>query len=301
MPLRGYYKFYDSSLLKEVREETCKKFTKETRMLMEFIDNWIDLIPRNKRLQPEVINSLSGVLLFYPWRLSNWVTFEILNGRYFEAIRSLRFLFEGSTYAMVIEDAIERRVWEKWDVLSGMDLKAEIFRLWEECRRKRVGEKERIDKVMEIVVSFIDQHTDLPEHKRKEYLEVYTQILSDRRLYLPVSKMIDEALKLLSLDQSFSKRLRDIWHELSSYVHFSYAFLKAILDAPELLLLEAMNERLFRKSLDLYFETLDLYYAVLAWRFSELGENVKEVVEWWKENFGKTFILAETFLKQQYK
>lgn len=299
--LESYYELY-GSMLREVREETCRKFPEETGMLVEFIDNWIELIPRDKQLLYMVINSLSGILLFYLWRLSNWVTYEILSGRYFEAIRNLRFLFEGSVYAVVIEDAIERRIYEKWKALSGIDLKTEIFMLWDECRRKRVKGKKGVDvdKVRKIVASFINQHADLSDPKRREYIEVYTQILSDERLYLPVSRMIDEALELLGLDQNFGERLGNVWRELSSYLHFSHAFLKAILKAPELLSLEAMNKELFKKSLNLYFETLDLYYAVLAWRFPRLRENIKRVVEWWKEAFNKTFNLTETFLKQQY-
>jgi len=122
MPLEKYYKVY-GKVLKEIREETYRKFPGEAGMLMEFIDNWIDLIPIDERLMPGVMNSLSGILLFHLWKLSNWITYKILSGKYFEAIRNLRFLFEGSIYAVVIEDAIERVVYERWGALSGISLK----------------------------------------------------------------------------------------------------------------------------------------------------------------------------------
>jgi len=122
VPLEKYYKVY-GKVLKEVREETYRKFPGEAGMLMEFIDNWIDLIPIDERLMPGVMNSLSGILLFHLWKLSNWITYKILSGKYFEAIRNLRFLFEGSIYAVVIEDAIERVVYERWGALSGISLK----------------------------------------------------------------------------------------------------------------------------------------------------------------------------------
>jgi len=297
--LEKYYKIYDS-ILSEVREETFKKFPVETRILIEFINSWADLIPQNRELMLKAANSLSGVLLLYLWKLSNWVTYEILNGRYFEAIRNLRFLFEGSVFAVVIEDAIERVVYEKWGTLSGIGLKTEIFKLWSECRQKKVKRKRGVDvnKVREIVASFIDKHgAKLSEDKKRKYLEVYTQILSDRRLYLSVHNMVDEVLKLLNINQDFSEKLKCIWHELSAHLHFSHVFLEAILDNPELLLLEVMDPKLFKKSLDLYFETLDLYYTVLAWRFPQLKENIRKVVEWWEQNFNKSFNLTKTFLK----
>lgn len=298
-PLEKYYKIY-GSILREVREETYREFPDETRILIEFIDNWIDLIPRDKELMHGVMNSLSGILLLYLWKLSNWITYEILSGKYFEAIGSLRFLFEGSIYAVVIEDAIERVVYERWGTLSGIGLKAEIFKLWDECRRKRVVEKGNVnmDKVKEVVGSYINRHaTKLSEDKRKEYLEVYVRILSDRRLYLPVSSMIDEALKLLKLDNKFANRLRDVWRVLSRYLHFSHAFLEAILNNPALLSLEVKDPAMFKKALSLYFETLDLYYTVLAWRFLRLRKNVKNVIEWWEQYLGRTFSLVKAFLE----
>ena len=298
-PLEKYYKIY-GSILREVREETYREFPDETRILIEFIDNWIDLIPRDKELMHGVMNSLSGILLLYLWKLSNWITYEILSGKYFEAVRNLRFLFEGSIYAVVIEDAIERVVYERWGTLSGIGLKAEIFKLWDECKRKRVMEKGNVnvDKVKEIVGSFINRHaTKLPEDKRKEYVEVYVRILSDRRLYLPVSNMIDEVLKLLELNSKFAKKLRDMWRELSRYLHFSHAFLEAILNNPALLSLEVKDPEMFRKALSLYFETLDLYYTVLAWRFLRLRKNVKNVIEWWEQYLGRTFSLVKAFLE----
>ncbi|MCD6095429.1 MAG: hypothetical protein J7J99_02545 [Thermoprotei archaeon] len=286
--------------MRSVGEETYREFPDETRILIEFIDNCTDLISSDKKLTSQIINSLSGILLFHLLKLTNWITYEILSGKYFEAIRNLRFLFEGSIYAVVIEDAIERVVYESQGALSTIGLKAEIFKLWDVCRQKKVKEKRNVnvDKVKKIVGTYINEHaTNLPEIKRKEYLKMYVEILSDKRLYLPVSIMIDEALKLLKLDKNFAKRLKNLWRELSKYQHFSYAFLEAILNNPALLSLEVKDRDMFRKALKLYFETLDLYYTVLAWRFPQLRENVRSIIEWWEQYLGRTFSLTKAFLK----
>ena len=46
MAFEDYIKVY-VGIMQEVRKETSEKYPTETRMLFEFIDNWIDLIPRD--------------------------------------------------------------------------------------------------------------------------------------------------------------------------------------------------------------------------------------------------------------
>lgn len=143
MSIEKYLKEYEECL-REVSKETCEKYREKTWMLFEFINNWIDLVPRHEEVSKQAIHSLSGIILLHSWKLTNWITYEILCGKYFEAIRNLRFIFEGTVYAVIIEDAIESRVSEKRGGLSEVGLKKEIFELWEMCKGKRVYEKRRI-------------------------------------------------------------------------------------------------------------------------------------------------------------
>jgi len=115
MPFDDYFKIYTDSL-REVSKETFDKYPNESIMLFEFIDNWIDLFPKDDERFTEAANSLSGIILIDSWKLSNWISYEILCGKYFEAIRNLRFLFEGCVFAVIIEDVIESRVFEKWAI-----------------------------------------------------------------------------------------------------------------------------------------------------------------------------------------
>lgn len=112
MAFENYLQEY-GGFLEEVRKETYEKYPTETGMLFEFIDNWIDLVLRDKENFLQETNSLSGIILLNSWKLTNWISYEILCGKYFEAIRNLRFVFEGSVYAVIIEDAIESRVFKK--------------------------------------------------------------------------------------------------------------------------------------------------------------------------------------------
>ena len=115
------------NLLKDVRKETYEKFPEEAGALIKFLDNWIELIPSGKDEWMQHIHSIPGVLLFHSWKMANWIGYEILNGKYFEAFKNIRFIFEASVLSVIMEDAIERQVYEKWETLSSLDLKAEIL------------------------------------------------------------------------------------------------------------------------------------------------------------------------------
>jgi len=298
MSFENYIKAY-TTIMQEVSKETHDKHPTETGMLFEFIDNWIDLVPRDKEKIFQTINSLSGIILLNSWRLTNYITYEILNGKYFEAIRNLRFVFEGSVFAVVFEDAIESRVFEKWESLSTLSLKTEIFQLWEECKRRKVYRKGKIDveRIRKIVVNFIDQYIDPSRREEmQEYVEVYVKILSDKRLYLTINNMIEECGIFLKLNEEEVEELKKLWHELSMYIHFSYPYLETIIEDPEICFMDKFNEEMFKRSLTFYFQTLDFMYAVLVWRFADLREKVKKICEWWKKNFNKTFNLTERTL-----
>lgn len=295
MPAENYIKMY-ALTLQEIREETYQKYPSETGMLFEFIDNWIDLIPRDRERFLQATNSISGIILLNSWKLTNWITYEILNGRYFEAIRNLRFIFEGCVFAVILEDVIESTVFEKWGGLSALPLKAEIFRLWEECKRKRVCRKGKIDKEMvrRIVTNFVDKNID-PSKKEvvQEYVEVYTRILSNKKLYLKTSKMIEECRSFLKLDEYDVREMKKLWHELSKYLHFSYTYLEVIIEDPGFCFLERFNDKLFKLSLKFYLKTMDFLYTVLVWRFKDLREEINRMCRWWRNNFNKPFGLTE--------
>jgi hypothetical protein len=294
-----YLKTY-SALAELIRKETCTKYPYETDMLFEFVDNWPDLIKVSKEKCLEAINSLSGIILISSWRLTNWITFDILSGKYFEAIRNLRFVFEGSVYAVIVENAIEATVFEKWEKLSSLDLKAEIFEIWEECKRRRVYRNGKIsaDRVKALVTEYVARKVH-PSKKgeMQHYIEIYTQILCDEKLYLRTSQMIEECVGFLRLDDPDIADLKTLWHELSKYQHFSYAYLEAVVDDPELCLIEKLNDGLLKRSLNFYFETLDFFYAVLAWRFEYLRKEIRAMCEWWRTNFNRTFAMTEKTLR----
>ena len=154
------------------------------------------------------------------------------------------------------------------------------------CKGKRVYEKRRINvnKIKRIVASFVNQRMDPSKTKEaEEYIEVYTEILSDKRLYLSTSKMIEESARILKIEENDVRELKKLWHELSKYLHFSYPFLEAILNDPEFLLIEKSNDELLDKSLNFYFETLDFFYSVLAWRFSDLRDEIMKMIKCWKK------------------
>jgi hypothetical protein len=288
-----------TTLAELTRKETYTRYPIETDMLFEVVDNWPDLVKASKETLFEATNSISGTILINLWRLTNWISFDILSGKYFEAVRNLRFVFEGSVYAVIIENAIEVAVFERCGTLSSLALKTEIFELWENCKRKKVYAKGQADaeRVKELVTNYV---TTKIEHARKdqssEYIQIYTQILCDERLYLPTSRMIEACAAFLRLDAPDIENLRNLWHGLSKYQHFSYAYLEAVADDPELCLMEKLNDELLKRSLAFYFDTLDFFYAVLAWRFNFLRKSMKEMCEWWSNNFKRTFGATEKTL-----
>jgi len=298
-PFEEYIEVYIKYLY-EVINETCNYSQEGTWMLFEFIDNWIDLIPRKKAHFLGVANSLSGIILLNSWKLTNWISFEILCGKYFEALRNLRFIFEGSVHAVVIEDLIESQVWEKWRSLSSIVLKTEIFKLWEACKNRKVYNKKkkkvRKNKVEEIVKNFI-LTLGFSLEEKAEHINVYTEILSQPELYMPMGLMIEKCCKLLRIEEK-EKNLKSLWHELSRYQHFSYPYLEIACERPDFIFLEVFDKDTFELSLELYFKTMDLFYAVIAWRFSQLRTEIGEMCKWWKKNFNKSFTLTEKVLER---
>lgn len=299
MSFENYLKVYAESL-HDVSKETFDKYPDEAKMLFEFIDNWIDLFPKEDERFTQATNSLSGIVLINSWKLTNWISYEILHGQYLEAIRNLRFVFEGCVFSVIIEDAVESQVFSKWKNLGDLWLKIDIFKLWEHCKKSRVYKNGTIDhdKIGKIVSDFVIQTMD-PSRKNDipQYIEVYTKILTDERLYFTTNSMIEQCRTFLKIDEKDITELKQMWHELSGYTHFSHRYLEAITEDPDFCFIDKLNDGLFKSSTRFYFQTLDFFYAVVSWRLPFLHDKIKEMCDWWKSNFNKTLSLTEEVLK----
>jgi len=289
--LEKYIETYQN-YLSEVRKETHKNFPEETSMIIEFINNWIDIIPV-KEGREKYIHSFQGVFLFHLWKISNWIGYEILIGKYFEAFRDCRFVFEASILSVIMEDAIESRVYEKWKSLSSFDLKCEILRLWEELRDKGIcRKKDRVNKIRKLVREYVSK-SNLLEEEKKEYLEVYCSILCDKRLGYSIPKMIEECKKILPIEDR-EQLLKDTWKILNRYTHFTNTFCDIVLENPDFEFIETMNENLFKECFRAYFTTMDLFYCILCWRFPKVKERMKDkIIDWWNKNFSLRLELTE--------
>ncbi len=296
--LESYVKEYEN-YLREVREETYRKFPEETGILIGFIDNWIDIIPVKEKWE-EYIHSLLGVLLFHLWKMSNWIGYEILNGKYFEAFRDCRFMFEASILSVIMEDAIESNIYKKWESLSSFDLKCEIFHLWEELRDKGIYRKkkkeDRENEIKKHVKEFMSR-SNLSKEEKEEYSEVYCSILCNEKLGYSIPKMIEECGRILPIGDK-ERLLKDVWKTLNKYTHFTNTFCDTALHYPDFIFIETMNEELFKECFKAYFNTMDLFYCVLCWRFPKIKEKMEErVIDWWNKNFSLHLELTERIIE----
>jgi len=295
--LEKYIETYQN-YLSEVIKETHKKFHEESGIIIKFIHNWMDIIPvKEKEKWEEYIHSFQGVLLFYLWKISNWIGYEILSEKYFEAFRDCRFVFEASVLSVIMENAIESRVYKKWKSLSSFDLKCEILRLWEELRDEGVyRKKDKVDRIRERVKEHIGK-LNLSEEEKKDYLEVYYSILCDERLGYSIPKMIEECKKILPIEDK-EQLLKDTWKMLNKYTHFTNTFCDIVLDNPDFVFVETMNENLFKECFRAYFNTMDLFYCILCWRFPKVKERMRDkIIDWWNKNFSFRLELTERIIE----
>lgn len=298
--MERFFREYEK-LLKAVRENTYGESKEEAEILINFLNNWIDLISKEKWIFESEIHSLSGLIFLSSFRLTSWIGYEILCGEYFEALRDLRFIFEGSVYGIIYADAIEEKVYKQWGMTSEIGLKKEILNLLEKCRKEQIYQKKKINKgkIETIVNKFFSQKGIRPLDKKikKQYINTYIKILSDKRLYLPMSGMLRESKKFLNLKDKDINELSQVWHELSKYSHFSYPYLDFLLENPDFLFKEIFNKKFFIKIIDLYSKTLDFFYSVFTWRFGgikEIEENISKIIEWWGDNYSESFPLPLT-------
>lgn len=157
-------------ILLDVRRESYNKFPEEVIALAELLSNYIDLLPE-KSEWGNCIHSIPRILLLYSLKMAAWTIYEILNGKYFEAFRDIRFIFEASILSVVMEDVIEKSIYQKCGTLSSFHLKVIIFKLWEKLRDKKdyrnLRNKEKRNKTIRQEIKKFLKDLDLPEEAKK--------------------------------------------------------------------------------------------------------------------------------------
>lgn len=139
------------------------------------------------------------------------------------------------------------------------------------------------------------ESSSLRAKEKEEYIELYSEILSQPELYWGVGKIIKEFGKEFNLEVGI---LEKAWSELSGFTHFSSKFLDTILRKPTILWVNDFDEELFKKCVDLQFLTFDLLCTVLAIHFPEIREKIKKILDWWKRNADREFKLIEGVLRE---
>lgn len=286
-------------LVDEVVEESFKKEKELATSLLELLNNWIDLSDLLKLYKDEWFHTLSGALFVYLWRSYGWIIYEILSGHYFEALKDLRFLFEGAILSLHFEYFIDKKIYEKCKCYGGIGLKVEILELVEDFRRicfsTKDLSKEKYQKSIKKKVRKMIESSSLRAKEKEKYIKLYSEILSQPELYWGVGKIIKEFGKEFNLEVGI---LEKAWSELSGFTHFSSKFLDTILRKPTILWVNDFDEELFKKCVDLQFLTFDLLCAVLAIHFPEIREKIKKILDWWKRNANREFKLVEGVLRE---
>jgi hypothetical protein len=308
-----YLKKYEK-WLKEIRQESFEKFPHKANIVMLPISNSIEFYPREKIEWDQSPHSFLGILRNYLWKSTNWIGYEILNGKYFEAIRDIRFLFEWSILGISIEDAIERKIFEKYGGLSEMGLKLDIVKIWKTIpyyqKKKLKNRKDRFKAILKAIEKYFQILTqkgklkEMDESKKKEYIKDYASILSDERWWdYPISRLIKEELakkKFLFANYYQRKKLQKTWKELCEYSHFPGAFLEEIVKDPAFVFVEKTNRGLFKKCIELYLNTLDLCYAAILWRWpiKKTRDRIENLVNLWKRELNINFPLTKKMLRK---
>jgi hypothetical protein len=308
--LQEYEKF-----LKEVRKDTFKNFLQESNALLVPISDSIEFYSGEKKEWSQVPHSFILILKNYLWKLTNWISYEILHGKYFEAMRDTRFLFEGSIYGMVMEDAIEKVIYEKYGGLSRMELKLEIIDLWKRVKNKGVYKKEgvfnkRKEKIKSIVHEYFrgKQLRKMSPEEVLEYIEDYSIILADRRLGLSIPELIEREIGkknfLEYITSEEKEKFKGIWRSLCEYTHFPGIFFhKLVEEGPALIFVEIFNKNLFEECVRNYLTTLDLFYSVALWRWPDRKtiKRLKNIDKFWKRNLKKIYTQYFTLFPKTLK
>lgn len=310
---KEYIKKYEE-LLKDVQKETFEIFSQKAETLMLPISDSIEFYPRGEIEWSQAPHSFLGILGCHLWKLTNWISYEILNGKYCEAIRNIRFLFEWSVLSVAFEDAIEEKIFKKYGWLSEMGLKLDILKIWKVIpygqRKKLKNEKKRLKLIVKAIEKYFqeleqkERLKEMSENEKREYIKDYALILSDKRWWeYSISRLIEEELskrEFLWATPYQRKKLKRTWNILCEYSHFPGVFLEEIVKDVSFIFLEKTNERLFKKCINAYLNTLDLCYASILWRWStqEKKERIRNLINLWKKEFNINFPLTKRILRK---
>jgi len=299
----SYFREYEK-FLKEVRQEILDSYPKESDSLLAPIADSIEFYSREEKEWQQTPHSLVLILKNYLWKLTNWISYEILHGKYFEAMRDTRFLFEGSIWGMILEDAIEKVIYQKEKVLSKINLKLEIMELWETAKQKKIYKikelEKRKEKAKKIVKEYFQQLAkqkrlrSISNLEKEKYIENYSLILADERLGFSIRALIDKEIRsfLEPLNEKEKEKFKKVWVSLCKYAHFPGNFFhKLVNEAPQLIFVEAFNKNLFQECVNNYLITLDLFYSVALWRWpSEKAiKRLKEIDNFWRKNLNHIY------------
>lgn len=292
-------------LVDEAIDETFKREKDLAAELVALLSDWIDLskllIEKYKDLWH---HTLSGTLFVYVWRGYGWIIYEILSGHYLEALKDMRFLFEGTFLSLHFDYYIDKKVYEISKCFGAITLKGEILKLIEDLREigRRLlsddqNEVEEAQKRIEKKVKEFVEKSSLSDEEKREYFELYSKVLCQPELYWSVSKIIREFCKEFNIKRKQTDFLLAVWSELSGYTHFSSKFLDMIIRRPDFLFVNDFDEELLKKCVSFIFTVFDVLCAVLAVHFPKIRDEVKKISKRWKENSNRTFELSEAVLK----
>lgn len=96
-------------LVDEAIDETFKREKDLAAELVALLSDWIDLSKLIEKYKDLWHHTLSGTLFVYVWRCYGWIIYEILSGQYLEALKDMRFLFEGTFLSLHFDYYIDKK------------------------------------------------------------------------------------------------------------------------------------------------------------------------------------------------
>jgi len=288
-------------IYEDVANETYLESKKEVSGLFEILSSWIDVDLFKKYKLEKITHSVQGVLFSYFWRAAGWIIYEIVTGHYFEALRDLRFLFEGSLLALHYDCLIDNRLYEKWGYLGKFDLKAEIVELAEKLKNKVKSLKndspEELKRIIEDEVKAFVSKSNIDQQEKKWYIEAYSNILSQPMFYWSIYKIISQFVRDWDLEE-YEDDLKKAWSILSLYTHFSRKFFEWVLEsgAPELFI-EHYNEHLFKTCYSIFITTIDIFFSTLLIGYPKLQDTFEEIISDWEAKLDIKLKITKRVLK----
>jgi len=208
----------------EVRSETQRIQKENFEKICCILDNWVDLLNLVREYpQDELVNSVSALFLLNAGKQLRWVTYEILCGAYFEAIRDLRHVFEVIVWAYHIDMWLDEEAKIVFGVNKGADmgLKYETLVLIDQIgelrratsRKRRAIKNEQIEELIK----------NLPDEEKETYRRFYSNVV-DKLVNCKFSGKRG-LLKELPFE-NHRERLNVLYSELSKYTHLSHRIIE---------------------------------------------------------------------------